>query len=498
MYRYKKRVDKALQSLATGYPTILSFIIDGMDQGHCKCPFLGTQESFSHPLKQCITGVKVHGHSVHLYRTLDTVSKGADLTIYCILTEIENFFRLYQRYPEELYVQLDGGSENANQYVLAMLELLVVRRLCRLVYFTRLPVGHTHDDIDACFAIIWKCWMRYQSCETLDMYKEGVESAFREEGGLVGKLFDVVVVPNYQEFLENCIDSKLKRLHKEINTQHQWRFETVIPSQHFPTGCKTTYRAYSSDAVVEFIKKPKDQCISLIGKYTGLEATALTCRWYPSVDCKQSDTTRNGIEGIYLLKKIPFSTSGTITPCALVENSVESIDACLKEVRDRWFGNNNTESETIIESWSRWSQLYRPLSNSVEEYLLQLKRNGINYHIPLKRYIATHIQTLTLDSTVSWGNILKPNSVINTNFKWPEVMVASMNSVVTEFNRHPPQPRLYSITDNELLNDLNLFKEKSEYYYETIISGYLKERIINIIKRRISYTGEVPIIGGTM
>jgi hypothetical protein len=42
-------------------------------------------------------------------------------------------------YPEILYLQVDGGSENANQYVFAMLELLVVKRCCRDVYFSRLP-----------------------------------------------------------------------------------------------------------------------------------------------------------------------------------------------------------------------------------------------------------------------------------------------------------------------------------------------------------------------
>lgn len=469
-----------------------------MDQGHCKCPFLGTQESFSHPLKQCITGVKVHGHGVHLYRTVDTVSKGADLTIYCILNEFELFFRLYNRFPEEIYVQVDGGSENANQYVLAMLELLVVRRLGRLIYFTRLPVGHTHDDIDACFAIIWKCWMRYQSCETLDMYKIGIEQAFRDEGGLIGKLFDVVLVPDYQTFLENCIDSKLGKLHKEINTQHQWRFEAVLPTIHFPTGCKTTYRAYSSDAVVEFVKKPKDQCLSSIGKYTGLEATYLTCRWYPSVDCKQTDSSRNGIEGIYLLKNIPFSPNRTIPPCPLEENSVQSIDACLREVRDRWYGNNDREAQLIIDSWDRWSTKYRPISDDISDYLLKLQANHVPYHIPLKAYIATDQQMLTLDSTISWGRKLRENPIINADFKWPEVMVAAMNSVVTEFNRHPSAPRLYSVTDELLLSDVNYFQLNTNFYYEEVLPNLLKPDLVSLLKRKVSYTGEVPPIGGSI
>jgi hypothetical protein len=51
------------------------------------------------------------------------------------------------RFPEKLYAQLDGGSENANRYVLGFLELLVARKLVREVVFTRLPVGHTHEDI---------------------------------------------------------------------------------------------------------------------------------------------------------------------------------------------------------------------------------------------------------------------------------------------------------------------------------------------------------------
>jgi hypothetical protein len=44
-------------------------------------------------------------------------------------------------YPEEIYVQGDGGSENANKHFLAILELLVVKRIVRVVYFTRLPTG---------------------------------------------------------------------------------------------------------------------------------------------------------------------------------------------------------------------------------------------------------------------------------------------------------------------------------------------------------------------
>ena len=40
-------------------------------------------------------------------------------------------------------VQVDGGAENANQYVLAALELLVVKRIVKEVYYSRLPTTRT-------------------------------------------------------------------------------------------------------------------------------------------------------------------------------------------------------------------------------------------------------------------------------------------------------------------------------------------------------------------
>jgi hypothetical protein len=144
---YKDRV-LAVLSQNPQHKTKMSIIIDGMDQSHCACPYYGSQNSFSDAITQHITAVKEHGHGVTIYRTLGTVSKGANLTIYCILAQIESWrIRNGNRYPEELYLQLDGGSENANKYLIGMLELLVYKRLIKKIYFTRLPTGHTHEDI---------------------------------------------------------------------------------------------------------------------------------------------------------------------------------------------------------------------------------------------------------------------------------------------------------------------------------------------------------------
>ena len=82
-----------------------------------------------------------------MYRTVNTVKKGADLTIYCITKQLEEFKRRNNNYPDELLVQVDGGSENANQYVLAALELLVVKRVVKRVVYSRLPTGRVNVSI---------------------------------------------------------------------------------------------------------------------------------------------------------------------------------------------------------------------------------------------------------------------------------------------------------------------------------------------------------------
>ena len=73
--------------------TVMSIIIDGMDQGHCRVPYLCSADSFGEPLHQSIIGVKEHGQGFTIFRTVDTISKSADVTIYCVSKMLELWFR---------------------------------------------------------------------------------------------------------------------------------------------------------------------------------------------------------------------------------------------------------------------------------------------------------------------------------------------------------------------------------------------------------------------
>ena len=102
----------------------MSIIIDGMDNNKCRCPYLGRQGSFSNPIPQHIIGVKEHGHGATFYRTFGTIKKGADMTIYCILRKIEEWYRRNDsKYPTKIYIQVDGATDNANRYLFGMLDI---------------------------------------------------------------------------------------------------------------------------------------------------------------------------------------------------------------------------------------------------------------------------------------------------------------------------------------------------------------------------------------
>lgn len=139
---------------------------------------------------------------------MGTVKKGADLTIYCISYILENWFRRNRKYPTKVYVQCDGGAENANKFLLGFLELLVAKRMAKTVLFTRLPTGHTHEDVDAMFGTIYNSF-KGAPAETLDSYENVIVKAFKNEN-FIATVKDVYVCPSYKSYLKPHIDPELK------------------------------------------------------------------------------------------------------------------------------------------------------------------------------------------------------------------------------------------------------------------------------------------------
>jgi hypothetical protein len=200
------------------------------------------------------------------------------------------------------------------------------------IYLSSLPVGHTHEDIDAAFGTIAD-WFDRIFIHTPQEYAKQIKKSFNAEAGsyLNCEVEDVFLIPNYKLFLKDCIDVDYSRLHKDPWTQHQVRFEAVTISEFFPNGAKVTYRKFSSDKVVIIDKKPMIICRTDVGVKTGLEPkTVLSC-WYPTPNLYSG----RPVEGTYILNLIPSIpvTSTYMVPCDIVQGSRK----VLEELRDRIF-----------------------------------------------------------------------------------------------------------------------------------------------------------------
>jgi hypothetical protein len=108
--------------------------------------------------------------------------------------------------------KVDGGSENTAKAALAVCELLVARRLTRRVVLTRLLVGHTHEDIDAIFALIWQ-FMKNKKALTPQAYARLVQLACRKKAPVVD-VKDIWAVPDYKAYFEKFINPRLGRYAK--------------------------------------------------------------------------------------------------------------------------------------------------------------------------------------------------------------------------------------------------------------------------------------------
>jgi hypothetical protein len=160
--------------------------MDGADSTNNRMPYLGTSKEFDKALTQHIQLVLDHRrctlYSLLLrllliviviavatyYRSFDNIPKGSNLTIYTILRFLQDWLREFKKFPDELWIQIDGGSENANKVVLAFLELLVAKKIIKEIYLNRHKVGHTHIDGDAVFGRTNQDLVNDNPCERPD------------------------------------------------------------------------------------------------------------------------------------------------------------------------------------------------------------------------------------------------------------------------------------------------------------------------------------------
>jgi hypothetical protein len=246
--------DRRMEAQLTRH-MFLSTIADGMQQNHCFLPWFGNNKMPPIHIKQHLQGVLMHGHNMTVYRTYSNIGGGANLAIHTWLLSLEAYYEAHDhRLPPVLYHQIDGGPENANTEFYGICALLVASGLVDRVVLTRLPVGHTHEDIDGCFALIWRR-LRDAFVYTRDKFKKLIEDALSSKVKVIVK--ELFVIPDYEKAMHGCFDPQFGRFAKEEWAQSQFMFEKVPVSDDHPMGVKTTYRAYCQDEFIEIVEDPE-------------------------------------------------------------------------------------------------------------------------------------------------------------------------------------------------------------------------------------------------
>lgn len=222
--KYYERIVEAYRSNGR----VLSFIFDAMSKFKTAVPSLRGLNQPNATFKMHMIGCIGHADkSTRFYVSYPSVQSGCSFMIHCIHEEVKRLIDSGQRLPEKIYIQIDGGSDNTAKAVYASLEHLVAAGLCETIEIWRLPVGHTHEDIDARFGVIAQA-LRRKSIYTVEQFLDLVHKAFGYS--TLVNVVPVAAIYNYKKYYDKFID-KHYRTYKEQLTQHGFRIQHLSPQE---------------------------------------------------------------------------------------------------------------------------------------------------------------------------------------------------------------------------------------------------------------------------
>ena len=493
MEYYKRRQEALL------YPeAVWSVIGDGMAQQHCQLPYLAGLKDLD-KLPQHLQGMLCHGKLMRIYRTFHNVKNDSNSAMHCFLLTLEYLMHKNGgNLPDTVYYQIDGGSENSAKAMFGLAELIIAKRLIRKLVITRLPVGHTHEDIDAMFAKIW-VHVRPQHVATMNAYKKRIEEALGSNEKQPIDVIDIFAVPDYCSYLKPFIDAKFGRYCKTKWTQLQWMFEHTEVCLDFPLGVKTSYRAYCADSVKE-ITIDHDQ------KY-GFKCQDVHVQWFP-------EATNTEPSGMYLLQRIP---TGVIEPEEFIENSRAELERVVGRIQHHYAPSNNNvgvppevnrtcHGDPIVAEWIDFATNIAPLSDSVEEYCsivplhIPFLKELFNDHgepfvnnNPIEQTKITKALEVKALNSVTWsrrGIARHKNDPANTSARLP-IRPPSIDDVETQSNDEQ-QYNYRLLSSKEISQNKELYKFKGKQFTDTnddgsLVVGVVNDVVLEIIENSVCF-----------
>ena len=135
---------------------VTSIAMDGADQSAHNLPKTkGRIPKGLTPWPQKLQCVLMHGIQIAMFNVLHVVHSGANMAMSCLLSALQVMNDSGNDLQSTVYLQVDGGSENWNQVLFAWVDLWFdyYPHLDEVI-ISRLPVGHTHIDIDRFFSYL--------------------------------------------------------------------------------------------------------------------------------------------------------------------------------------------------------------------------------------------------------------------------------------------------------------------------------------------------------
>ena len=415
------------------------------------------------------------------------VHKGANLTVYVILDQLERYKKKYKRFPKKLLIQIDGGSENANDEVVAWLETLTAKQLIPEIYLTRLPVGHTHEDIDALFGTMW-VYFRLRPCLTLEAYMQGILDCFSGESKIEAAVEDVNIIPDYCNFIRPFCD-EISRWAKEQLTVHQIHIYACTPTVYFPHGYAFRYRDYVSDKVVEMKAVDKRSAVTPVGHMTGIEPVTHHSKWYPDENTYEN----RPVSGIFNLREIPNTDPvHGIQPINFLDDDIIALLTIKQSiVGSKLFPTGSVDRQ----KWMLWFQSVLPVGGSLkgEEYI-----KTHEYKQPLSSYLSGKNKN-HLSASVLADLETSRSKVAGMSSDWPEDIVsyATPHVNLRQWKNLVIPPRQYRYLSAYVQTMTKIFQDSTEKYYQEIAERYNIDKILNILARRINTQGKHDPLNGT-
>ena len=131
--------------------SIGSVIVDKMGLGNTALPICGHSLKFTPAFQVSVTGAICHtNNKTTFYLSTPNFKTTASLTIHILLMELKKLYEANDSKPlSKVYIEIDGAGDNTAKAVHGFAEHMIVKKFTSLLIICRLPVGHTHKDIDS-------------------------------------------------------------------------------------------------------------------------------------------------------------------------------------------------------------------------------------------------------------------------------------------------------------------------------------------------------------